>query len=72
MLNSFNVFFFFFVSFAFRTFAENFQTLRIMDYSRAIKETIKDIFIILGMLCIAMFPFVLWWVVAEVNYLLTL
>ena len=43
-----------------------------MDYSRAIKETIKDVFIVLGVMCIVIFPFILWWAVVEVCYLLTL
>lgn len=37
---------------------------------KAIKELVRDLAIILGLVCLIIFPFVLWWVAAEVAYLL--
>ena len=39
---------------------------------KAIKELLRDLAIVLGLACILLFPFVLWWVVAEISYLLTI
>lgn len=37
---------------------------------KAIKELVRDLAIILGFVCLIIFPFVLWWVAAWGSYLL--
>lgn len=43
-----------------------------MNYRKHVYELMKEIFILLGMLCIISFPFLLWLFVAWLGHLSTL
>lgn len=43
-----------------------------MDYKKHVYGLMKEIFILLGMLCIITFPFLLWLFVAWLGQILTL